>query len=299
MSGIFEPPMAEVAGWPGATPPLFLSALTLRSASFADRIPAAGKAGFAGIGMGAADYLDARRSGFSETDIGEYVAAHGLRVVELEFLRDWWADPDTRGMRLEEDILFHLAGLLGAEQINVGLFDVVPSDVVHRAFRRLCSRADDHGLRIGLEFMPYSALRTLSGARDLVSRARDAGLENAGLILDAWHWHRAGADLDELAALDASQVFAVQLNDALPEAMADLREEGRHARLLPGDGVIDLAAFLGTLAEAGVTAPLAVEVLSDDLEAHSPVQACKLAAVTTRRALAGVAQSRLPVSTPA
>ena len=121
MPKAFDASTADAAAWPGATPPLFLSALTLRSASFADRIPAAGRAGFAGIGMGAADYLDARRSGFSETEIGEYITTHGLRVVELEFLRDWWADADTRGMRLEEDILFHLASLLGAEQINVGL----------------------------------------------------------------------------------------------------------------------------------------------------------------------------------
>jgi sugar phosphate isomerase/epimerase len=99
--------------------------------------------------------------------------------------------------------------------------------------------------------------------------------------------------------LEAPQVFAVQLNDALAEPWADLRQEGRHARLLPGDGVIDLAAFLGALAKAGVQAPLAVEVLSDDLESHSPAQACRLAAVTTRRTLAAISQTRLPLETPA
>lgn len=287
-------PATESGPWPGPAPSLLLSALTLRSAGFADRIPAAAGAGFCGIGMGAADYLDARRHGFSEEDIAEFIRSHDLRVVELEFLRDWWADADTRGMRLEEDILFHLAALLGAEQINVGLFDPVPDEVVHRAFRRLCSRAADHGLRIAIEFMPYSALRTLEAAEAIVTRARDAGLDNAGLILDAWHWHRSGADLERLAGVEPSWVFAVQLNDALPQPLPDLREEGRHARLLPGEGVVDLAGFLGVLARAGVRAPLAVEVLSDELEAVSAAQACKLAAVTTRRALAAIAQQQMP-----
>jgi sugar phosphate isomerase/epimerase len=82
-------------------------------------------AGVTGIGLGAWDYLDARRSGSSETELRDDIDDHRLRVIELELLRGWWADADARGLRLEEDVLLHLAGMTGAEQVNVGLFDDV------------------------------------------------------------------------------------------------------------------------------------------------------------------------------
>jgi sugar phosphate isomerase/epimerase len=288
-----------MSGFPGQVPTesggiaanvpgnLILSVLTLRNATFARRVLAAAAAGFSGIGLGAADYLDARRSGFSEEQLGEYVARHDLKVVEMEFLRDWWAEADTRGARLEEDLLFYLADLLGARQIDVGLFDDVPDDVVNAGFSRLCRRAADHGLRIGLEFMPYSALKTLKRARQIVA---DSGADNAGLILDAWHWHRSGADLDELLTLDPAEVISIQLNDAQPQPHSDLRHEGRHLRRLPGDGVIDLDGFLGALRKVGVDAPIAVEVLSDDLDAYSPVDAARMAAQSVVPMLARSAQ---------
>ncbi|GLY18035.1 IolI protein [Kineosporia sp. NBRC 101677] len=254
---------------------LHLSAMTLRYASFSDRVLAAAAAGFTGIGLGAVDYLDARRSEFSEEQLADYVARHGLRVVELEFLTDWWREADVRGVRLEEDLLFYLADLLGVPQINVGLFADVPTDVQKQQFRRLCTRAADHGVRIALEFMPYSSLRTLNDARELVSQA---GTGNAGLMLDAWHWHRSGGTTDELRTLSASEVFAVQLCDAGATPYEDLRQEGRHGRLLPGAGVVDLTGFLGALNEVGVQLPLAVEVLSDELDARNPVEVAMLAA---------------------
>jgi sugar phosphate isomerase/epimerase len=278
---------------PNATPhgpsgtELTLSVLTLRNATFAQRVLAAAAAGFSGLGLGATDYLDARRSGFSEEQLAEYIHRHELRVTELEFLRDWWAEADTRGARLEEDILFYLAGLLGGVQINVGLFEDVPDDVVKTSFRRLCNRAADHGLQIALEFMPYSALSTLERARQIVS---DSGAPNAGVLLDAWHWHRAGGenggDLAELLSLDPAEVASIQLNDAQAVAHPDQRHEGRHLRMLPGEGVIDLGAFLGALQAVGIEAPIAVEVLSDDLDALPPVEAARQAAQTSRAALA-------------
>ncbi|MBT0770872.1 sugar phosphate isomerase/epimerase [Kineosporia sp. J2-2] len=249
--------------------------MTLRYSSFSDRVLAAAAAGFSGIGLGAVDYLDARRSEFTEEQLADYVSRHGLRVVELEFLADWWREADVRGVRLEEDLLFYLADLLHVPQINVGLFAEVPFDVQRQQFRRLCTRAADHGVRIALEFMPYSTLPRLSAARELIAAA---GCDNAGLMLDAWHWHRSGGTLDDLRTLAPSEVFAVQLCDATATPHADLRHEGRHGRLLPGEGVVDIAGFLATLGEIGVDLPLAVEVLSDELDARHPVEAARAAA---------------------
>ncbi len=280
---IAEPPIAA-AGGASAVPPLHLSALTLKTAGFVQRVRAAAAAGYAGIGLGAADYLSARRSGVAEHEIGAYVARSGLEVVELEFLRDWWADADVRDVRLEEDVLLHLAGLVGARQINVGLFDDVPADVVRAGFARLCRRGAAHGLRVGLEFMPYSALRSLTAARELVEAV---GAHNSGLILDSWHWHRSGGSLEEVAAAARDGlVVSVQLCDALPEPLTDLRAEGRHHRLLPGDGVVDFDSWLDALRpalEGPSPATLATEVLSDAVVSGGAGEACRLTFDAGRR----------------
>lgn len=282
------PPIATPAQ-AGATPPLHLSALTLKTTGFVQRVRAASSAGYAGIGMGAADYLSARREGVVDDEIRPHLERSGLVVVELEFLRDWWTEADVRGVRLEEDLLLHLARLTGAQQINVGLFDEVPADVVRAGFARLCRRAAAHGLRIGLEAIPYSSLRTLGDARALVE---DVGAPNAGLVLDAWHWHRAGGTLEEVAsAARDGLVVSVQLCDALPRPMDDLREEGRHHRQLPGEGVVDLGAWLTALEPAlsgsatGTPATVATEVLSDAVVAGGAGQACRLTADAGRRVL--------------
>jgi sugar phosphate isomerase/epimerase len=271
------------------TQDLYLSAMTLRYASFADRVLAAAAAGFTGIGMGVVDWLDARRADFSEAQLLDYVRRHGLQVTELEFLKDWWAEADVRGVRLEEDLVFYLAGALDVPQINAGLFADVPDDSVVAGFRRLCARAADHGVRVALEFMPYSALPTLAHAQRVIA---ESGATNAGLMLDAWHWQRSGGNLDETLALDPAQVFGVQLCDAQAQPHADLRHEGRHLRVLPGHGAADLAGFIGAVRSIGVTEPFAVEVLSDELDARHPVQAARLAAEAAHEVL-----TRVPATT--
>jgi sugar phosphate isomerase/epimerase len=266
-------------------PQLHLSAMSLRYASFADRVLAAAAAGFSGIGMGVVDWLDARRADFSEAQLVDYVARHGLHVTELEFLKDWWAEADVRGVRLEEDLLFYLAGALDVPQINIGLFADVPAETAIAGFRRLCARAADHGVRVALEFMPYSALPTLKSAREIVGAC---GAPNAGLMLDAWHWQRAGGHLDEIPRLDVAEIFGVQLCDAQAVPHPDLRHEGRHLRVLPGQGAADLPAFIDAVRSIGVTLPLAVEVLSDELDARHPVEAARLCAEAARAVLASV-----------
>ena len=63
------------------------------------------------------------------------------------------------------------------------------------AFGALCDRAGDD-LTVALEFMPYSGVPDLATAWQVVE---GAGRANSGLIVDVWHWARAGmtaADLD-------------------------------------------------------------------------------------------------------
>jgi sugar phosphate isomerase/epimerase len=88
-----------------------------------------------------------------------------------------------------------------------------------------------------------------------------------------------------LLALPASDIVAVQLNDVLPAAMLDLKEEGRHHRQAPGDGAGDLAGFIGAMKELHVEAPVEVEVFSDDLDSMEPAVVARTVLDKTRRVL--------------
>ena len=63
-------------------------------------------------------------------------------------------------------------------------------------------------------------------------------------------------------------------------------EETLHRRLLPGDGDADVAELIRVLDAGGCTAPLGVEVFSDDLGAQPPEDIAKRSAEATRQVLA-------------
>ena len=65
----------------------------------------------------------------------------------------------------------------------------------------------------------------------------------------------------------APLILAVQINDGPGRAEDDLLEATLHHRRLPGQGDFDLVGYLGALREAGVVAPVGVEVFSDELHA--------------------------------
>src|SRR6476661_3932990 len=78
-------------------PQLVASFFTLSGAGFAEpprngfeqRCVAAATAGFAGIGLHAADLPRSLAGGLTVSEMRDILAGNGLRVVELEFLSGW------------------------------------------------------------------------------------------------------------------------------------------------------------------------------------------------------------------
>lgn len=151
---------------------------------------------------------------------------------------------------------------------------------VHR--ERLSRVADvlaDHDVRLGLEFLgpqtlreghEYEFVHTVEGMVDLA----EAAGENVGLLLDAWHWHTAGASVAALESLDADDVVDVHVNDA-PRGVP-LAEYVDDERAMPGEtGVIDIETFLGHLDAIGYEGPVMVEPFSDELNALDPEPAAR------------------------
>ncbi|GLZ09203.1 IolI protein [Actinomadura sp. NBRC 104412] len=291
-------------------PALTLCAMTVRGASFTERLRAAAAAGFDSIGLSLDQYRAALQEGLDDRRLRFLLDDHGLRVTEIEAPWDWaaggppGADASARavdvgtGSRDNGDLLFHALEALRCEQFNAVAFTAYPHEHLVERFTALCARAATVGARVALEFMPFSELRTLPAAWRLV---RESGAPNAGVLLDHWHYVRSGGTPDDLAAVPPERILSVQLNDVQLNDVQprddlspgevrdqdDLREEARHRRLLPGDGA---ARFVRLLRRHGVTARMSVEVWSDDLERLAPTEAARLAYEAADRVLTETAR---------
>ncbi|MEK9776563.1 MAG: TIM barrel protein, partial [Quisquiliibacterium sp.] len=77
-------------------------------------------------------------------------------------------------------------------------------------FAALCHRLEPYGLTADLEFMPWTGVKNLAQARQLV----EAAAHPAGAVLfDALHFDRSGSTLDEFAALPRTLMNYVQICD--------------------------------------------------------------------------------------
>lgn len=244
--------------------PLTISSLTLGSdCPFEKRVSVAAQAGYEGIGLTAEAYVDALAEGFTDKDLLQILAKYQISVAEVECIQGWAANERTYEEKFKEQICFHMCRLFGVKQVNVALMENYPFDRIAEKLKELCQRAEE--LIVSVEPMPYSGIPDFASAKALVKKAQ---VNNARILLDAWHWFRADQDLSELTAEDAELIISIQLNDAYkrPYAPTVLREEAMHDRLAPGDGDIDLANFIAMIKNAGVNPSIiGIEVVSDKL----------------------------------
>ena len=119
--------------------------------------------------------------------------------------------------------------------------------------RELAEQAADHGTRVAIETMPFSAIATVPMGAEIVSAA---GHPAAGLLVDAWHVFRADTTLAELRdCLTPEMIFGVELDDAAAHVEGTLFEDTVENRLLCGEGTFDLVGLIATLRELGFDGP--------------------------------------------
>ena len=246
--------------------PITISSWTLGDkCTFEARVRAAKNAGFEGIGLRAETYVDARNEGLFDRDILAILEKYEMKVTEVEYIVQWAEETRSYEQKYKEQLCFHMCALFGVDQINCGLMENYPVEYTAQKLRELCHRAQPY--TIGVEPMPYSGLPDVKKAWAVV---KESGCENAKLILDSWHWIRAGQSYDAsvLADVPAEKIVSVQINDvqAHPYAKSILRDESMHDRMLPGTGCGDTAGFVKMLREKGVKpAVMGVEVISDEI----------------------------------
>jgi sugar phosphate isomerase/epimerase len=257
-------------------------------ASLEARAAAAASSGYAGLGILVDDYEAMRSAGRSDADLRAICEDHGIRVTEVEFLYHWPCTDERAAFARElENRCYRAADALGARHLNMGDVnpptEMPPLELAAERFAAICDRAADHGLRVALEFLPWSGIPDAATAWKIV---RTADRPNGGINLDVWHHFRGAADDDMLRAIPPERIVCVAISDADEQVVGDLIEDTTRRRRLPGEGAFDLVGFLRLLDEIGVTAPVTVEILSDEQNARPTDEAARVAIEATRAVMA-------------
>jgi len=234
-----------------------------------EAIPLAADAGFGVMSIAARPH---KRSGMTNGELGGLLAAHGVRVQEVEAAFDWLVPLEEAGTErfrpdYDTEELLDIAAALGARTlVGIHFGPPRPLQAAIDAFGRLCDRAAERGLDAALEFAPIATIGDLASAWEIVS---GAGRRNGGLLVDLWHHRRSGGDDALLDRIPPDRILSVQLSDGAREPEGPLLEDVQRRRL-PGDGELGVGPFVRQLLDHGVRCPIGVEAFDPEALAADP-----------------------------
>jgi sugar phosphate isomerase/epimerase len=245
---------------------------------FKERVEAAARAGFKGIGIWHTD-LDHILQQRPLDEMKMILDDNGIKYVELEFLTDWFL---TGAKKAESDNLkrrlLEASEALHAKHIKVGDFNNTACPMPHiiEAFAALCKEAEGFGATIGFEFMASAMINNL---KDSLAMVKTAGAKNGGLVLDIVHVVNLGITYEEISHIPLQYLINLELNDGtLPGSP---RYDPSRARRFCGEGEFDIQGFIKCAYEMGYAGPWAVEVFSEELTGLPLVELNKRAYKTT------------------
>lgn len=227
-----------------------------------DRVEAAARAGYRGFGLLSADLPDAERA-YGLSGIRSLLDDNGITHVELEGIPNWWAEGSER---VESDEIRRQM-LRAAESLDATHIKITPDGDDRpwslarwaKEFGVLAGEAAGCGARLGIEFFPWSNIKTIRDGLELVD---EAGHDAGGVIIDVWHTERIGTPPSELANVPVDRIVGVELNDADSHVIGTLFEDTVHRRRYCGEGDFDLDGIVKALRRTGWHGPWGVEILS-------------------------------------
>ena len=160
-----------------------------------------------------------------------------------------------------------------------------------RRLRGAASVLEDHGLRLGLEYLGTKRLWTaqrhafvhsMAECKELIA---EIGKSNVGFVLDSWHWWTARETADDILTLSNSDVVSADLNDA-PSGIEREEQYDRQRALPATTGMIDVKAFLNALIKIGYDGPIRPEPFSQRLNEMDDEQASETTAIAMKKAFA-------------
>ncbi|MGA9057206.1 MAG: sugar phosphate isomerase/epimerase [Terriglobia bacterium] len=252
-----------------------LNSATIRKTPLEEQIWLASEAGFPRVGLWFDDIEAATSRGVSLDEIAGWVKRAKLKVEELCFLGGWQSVEEgqfplvlqrTRHLcrvsrALDCDIV------VAVPPLNPGSLAGAPA-----CLREVCRAAAEFSVQIALEFPGTAAeVKDLATAWQVVSLA---GCENAGLVLDSFHFFLGGSRIDDLAGIPGEKIFLVHLSDAMDVPLEKLRRP-HDFRTFPGEGTLEYGPLLRALQDIGYQGAFSLEIWNQRLNETDPAEVAR------------------------
>lgn len=259
----------------------FLWAGTVRTKSFQERFKAAQVGGFTEMSVFPIDIKVWENEGKTIEELKLLASNFEVRITVLDPFTKWlpkWGIPsymsrsDAAFVDFGEDEFFRIA-----EELEVGSITIIETFGTEYTFAeltqnaaRIADRAKGYGLRVHIEFMPFSGIPDLETAWRIVQHL---DRDNLGLVFDTWHYYRGNINDGLLKTLPGEKIFHVQLADATKEPTGkDIFDDLMHHRLFPGEGEFPLKDNYKTLKGIGATHSVGIELFSDEVDQMTAVE---------------------------
>ncbi|MEX6509059.1 bifunctional sugar phosphate isomerase/epimerase/4-hydroxyphenylpyruvate dioxygenase family protein [Jiella sp. M17.18] len=240
------------------------------SGDLKEKLAAIAAAGFSGVEIFENDFL-AFDGGPRE--VGQMVRDHGLEISLYQPFRDFEGMPEPQRTRTFDraERKFDLMEELGTDLMlvcsNVSPISLGGIDRAAADFRELGERAARRGLKIGYEALAWG--RHVSDHRDAWEVVRRTDHPAVGVILDSFHTLARGIDPETIRSIPGDKIAFIQLADA-PKIDMDLLYWSRHFRNMPGEGDLDVPAFMRAVMATGYGGVISLEIFNDQFRGGSP-----------------------------
>ncbi|MHC9060297.1 sugar phosphate isomerase/epimerase family protein [Pantoea sp. y20] len=117
-----------------------------------------------------------------------------------------------------------------------------------------------HGIKFQIEVVAFTAFNSLQHALDLI---KQSGKDNLGVVVDFWHLHAGGGTTPaEVARMDKDLIYGVHFCDGRAAKPGEAWEEWVQRDYAPGQGDVDIAAWVAAVKATGYDGVWSPELLS-------------------------------------
>ena len=247
-----------------------LNLATLRKLDYETQLRTAARAGFGAVGLQMVAIENYLASGHSLAEARSLLDSIGLVAPEMNFIPDWiYTRDEARTAALKRFARFcEVSEALGCRVIvSTTSCAGTPDDgLALENYGEICRMAGERGLVAGLEYMPWTTVKTIMDAWRLIERVNHPA---AGIVLDIFHHMKGGSRLEDIRNIPAEKIAIVHLND-LVDTGEDLLTLCRNRRLLPGEGKFPLREFVRAVRATGYHGWYALEILSEAYDKQDP-----------------------------
>lgn len=257
----------------------------VKSHPFQQQLNAARQAGYSHLPIGLATYQALRSDGLNDRDIVSLYDDHGLAPGHFDGFSAWapipfnddLADAAKAVFDSTTDQCLTICNALGIDKIcATGTFrpQQFAINQLQDGFHAFAEAAQEYNIQVDLEFLPFWGIPDLATATQILGEQRP---DNAGILLDTWHFLRGNPDFDLLRSLPAGTIRTLQLADAsLQPQDPDMFIDCLVYRKPPGEGELPIHDVVRALKAQDID-DVGPEIFSselDNLSAAAAAQRC-------------------------